>query len=65
MIGDGAVGKTTFVERHISGHFEAQYKATQGASVKAMDFNTNYGPINFIVWDTAGQENFNAVRETY
>lgn len=59
------MGKTTFVKRHISGHFESHYKATKGANVKAMDFNTNYGPIKFIVWDTAGQESLNAVRETY
>ena len=34
LIGDGGVGKTTFVKRHLTGEFEKQYFATQGAEVK-------------------------------
>jgi len=28
MVGDGGVGKTTFVKRHITGEFEKKYMAT-------------------------------------
>ena len=31
LIGDGGVGKTTFVKRHLTGEFEKVYRATQGA----------------------------------
>ena len=28
MVGDGGVGKTTFVKRHLTGEFEKKYIAT-------------------------------------
>ena len=33
LVGDGGVGKTTFVKRHISGEFEKRYLATMGVEV--------------------------------
>jgi len=33
LVGDGGVGKTTFVKRHISGEFEKRYIATMGVEV--------------------------------
>ena len=33
MVGDGGVGKTTFVKRHLTGEFEKKYIATQGVEV--------------------------------
>jgi GTP-binding nuclear protein Ran len=29
LLGDGGVGKTTFVKRHLTGEFEKKYVATQ------------------------------------
>ena len=57
-VGDGGVGKTTFVKRHKSGEFEKKYVATLGADVHQIPFQTNHGLIKFNVWDTAGQEKF-------
>jgi GTPase SAR1 family protein len=34
LIGDGAVGKTTFVKRHVTGDFETKYAPTVGAEVR-------------------------------
>jgi len=65
LVGDGAVGKTTFVTRHISGEFEKRYIPTLGVSVKPLDFETNYGRLVFQTWDTAGQEKFGYLREGY
>jgi GTP-binding nuclear protein Ran len=65
LVGDGAVGKTTFVKRHISGEFEKKYEPTVGAEVRPIKFNTNYGPVCFNVWDTAGQEKFGGLRDGY
>jgi GTP-binding nuclear protein Ran len=59
------VGKTTFVKRHISGEFEKKYVPTLGVDVRPLRFNTNYGPICFNVWDTAGQEKFGGLRDGY
>jgi GTP-binding nuclear protein Ran len=50
LIGDGGVGKTTFVKRHLTGEFEKKYVATVGAEVHPMDFTTNRGKLIFNVW---------------
>ena len=56
LVGDGGVGKTTFVKRHLTGEFEKKYVATLGVEVNPLNFHTNRGAIKFNVWDTAGQE---------
>ena len=65
IVGDGGVGKTTFVKRHLTGEFEKKYIATQGAEVHPMEFSTTKGKITFNVWDTAGQEKLSALRDGY
>jgi GTP-binding nuclear protein Ran len=55
LLGDGGVGKTTFVKRHLTGEFEKKYVATQGVDVSSIIFYTNKGPIKLSLWDTAGQ----------
>ena len=65
LIGDGGVGKTTFVKRHQTGEFEKKYIATQGVEVSSITFNTNHGPIKLSLWDTAGQEKLGGLREGY
>ncbi|EZG68106.1 GTP-binding nuclear protein Ran [Gregarina niphandrodes] len=65
LIGDGAVGKTTLVKRHLTGEFEKKYVPTLGAEVYPLKFDTNFGPIIFNVWDTAGQEKLSGLRDGY
>lgn len=65
LVGDGGTGKTTFVKRHLTGEFEKKYVATLGVEVHPIVFYTNYGPIRFDVWDTAGQEKFGGLRDGY
>ena len=65
LVGDGGVGKTTFVKRHLTGEFEKKYVATLGVEVHPLGFHTNRGPIKFNVWDTAGQEKFGGLRDGY
>src|ERR1700722_9284289 len=65
LVGDGGTGKTTFVKRHLSGEFEKKYIATVGVEVHPLVFHTNYGPICFNAWDTAGQEKFGGLRDGY
>jgi len=65
LVGDGGVGKTTFVKRHLTGEFERKYVATLGVEVRPLDFNTNFGCLRFNVWDTAGQEKFGGLRDGY
>ncbi len=65
LVGDGGVGKTTFVKRHKTGEFEKKYVPTLGAEVNPIDFVTKKGRILFNVWDTAGQEKYAGLRDGY
>jgi GTP-binding nuclear protein Ran len=65
LVGDGGTGKTTFVKRHLSGEFEKRYIATIGVEVHPIVFDTNFGRICFNTWDTAGQEKFGGLRDSY
>ena len=65
LIGDGGVGKTTYVKRMVSGEFEKKYVATLGVVVYPLKFTTNMGEIQFNVWDTAGQEKLGGLRDGY
>ena len=65
VIGDGGVGKTTYVKRHLTGEFQKPYIPTRGAECNIIDFFTNHGKIRFHIWDTAGQEKFGNLRECY
>jgi GTP-binding nuclear protein Ran len=65
LVGDGGVGKTTFVKRHLTGEFEKQYIATVGVEVHPMNFSTTRGLITMNVWDTAGQEKLCGLRDGY
>merc|ERR1719262_1065694 len=65
LVGDGGVGKTTFVKRHLNGEFEKRYIATLGVEVHPLTFWTNLGQIIYDCWDTAGQEKFGGLRDGY
>ena len=49
LVGDGGVGKTTFVKRHLTGEFEKKYIATVGVEVRPLVFHTSRGAIKFNV----------------
>ena len=65
LVGDGGVGKTTFVKRHRTGEFEKKYVATMGVEVYPLPFYTTLGGVIFNCWDTAGQEKFGGLRDGY
>jgi len=65
LVGDGGVGKTCFVKRHLTGEFEKKYVATLGVEVHPLNFRTNCGTICFNCWDTAGQEKYGGLRDGY
>lgn len=65
LLGDGGVGKTTLIQRHVQNIFQPIYKPTIGAEVHPIPFDTNYGRIVLNIWDTAGQEKYSGLREGY
>ena len=44
LVGDGGVGKTTFVKRHLTGEFEKQYIGACGARARARVVRSTYVP---------------------
>jgi GTP-binding nuclear protein Ran len=56
LIGDGGVGKTSFVRRFVTGEFDDRYVVTHAQEISPITFQTSRGPIVFNVHDTSGQE---------
>ena len=65
LVGDGGVGKTTFVTRHRTGEFEKRYIATLGVEPTPLVFYTNKASVILNIWDCAGQEKFGGLRDGY
>jgi GTP-binding nuclear protein Ran len=65
IVGDGGVGKSSFVKRHLTGDFERKYIATMGVEVTPLSFNTNKGLVTFNMWDCAGQDKFKGFGNYY
>ncbi|MHA2390509.1 MAG: GTP-binding protein [Promethearchaeota archaeon] len=67
LIGDGGVGKTSMVQRYVHGIFKADYKATIGTfiSKKECQFNELNTSVRFMIWDLAGQNQFQRLWPDY
>ena len=56
LVGDKAVGKTTWLRCLIGEDFKKKYKPTLEVEVHPIKRNTNYGEVTFDVWDCANQK---------
>ena len=67
LIGDGSVGKTSMAQRYVHGVFQADYKATIGTfiSKKECNFEKLNTSVKFIIWDLAGQDQFQRLWPDY
>jgi GTP-binding nuclear protein Ran len=65
VVGDGNVGKTTFIKRHLTGEFDKRYIPTMGVEVHPMGFHTSEGKVLLNIWDCAGDVRFQGLRESY
>jgi len=62
VVGEGGVGKTSFIRRHTTGEFKPQYVATNGMETTPYPEKEIYP---FVFWDCAGQKQFEGLREGY
>jgi GTP-binding nuclear protein Ran len=60
LVGDAKVGKTTFINRHLTGNFQKDYVPTLGVDVHTIVLNSNYGNVIFDIWDIGQQGLFDA-----
>ena len=65
LVGDGNVGKTSLVRRYCSGKFEESRVMTIGVDFQIKTLMLGTEKIKLSIWDMAGQERFNAVREGF
>lgn len=67
VVGDGNVGKTSMLRRFVKGDFTETYKKTIGAEFMEKDvfIKSMNQTVRLMLWDTAGQEIFNALTASY
>ena len=65
IIGDAAVGKSNLLLRYAHGQFKDEYQLTIGVEFGAKTIQINGKQIKIQIWDTAGQEAFQAITRTY
>jgi GTP-binding nuclear protein Ran len=58
FLGDGGVGKTTWIHKMNTTEFNRQYHPTVGYNVHRFNIRTNYGTILLNLFDCAGQEKY-------
>jgi len=67
LIGDNKVGKTSMAQRYVHGIFKIDYKATIGTyiSKKECGFKELGTTVRFMIWDLAGQSQFERLWPDY
>jgi small GTP-binding protein len=58
MVGAFAVGKTSLVQRIVSGIFSEKYLTTVGVKIDKAEVETSGGVVTLILWDIAGEDGF-------
>jgi len=66
VVGNGAVGKSSMIQRYCKNVFTKEYKKTIGVDFLEKIISLDDGTeIRLMLWDTAGQEEFNAITKSY
>jgi small GTP-binding protein len=65
LLGDGAVGKTSIRQQYLGKGFKEGYSMTIGADFCVKRVELGDLTVTFQIWDLAGQQRFDVVREVY
>jgi small GTP-binding protein len=65
LLGDTGVGKTSIARRQVQGNFEFKMTPTVGASHLRSTISVANEPVELMLWDTAGQEQFASLVPMY
>ncbi|KAI4902739.1 hypothetical protein NFI96_014056 [Prochilodus magdalenae] len=65
VVGNGAVGKSSMIQRYCKGIFTKDYKKTIGVDFLERQIIVNEEDVRLMLWDTAGQEEFDAITKAY
>ena len=65
IVGNGAVGKSSMIQRYCKGLFTKDYKKTIGVDFLERQVYVDGEDVRLMLWDTAGQEEFDAITKAY
>jgi small GTP-binding protein len=65
IIGDSNVGKTSLLYRYTNNDWNPYYISTIGVDYKVLDFNIGGKVVRLQLWDTAGQDRFRTIVNSY
>ena len=65
VIGDGGVGKTSLIIRHVDKAFQTDYKPTLGFDISLKTISVEEFQAELLIWDIGGQAIFKEIRESY
>jgi len=65
IVGNGAVGKSSMIQRYCRGIFTNSYKKTIGVDFLEKQLRIGGEEVRLMLWDTAGQEEFDAITKAY
>ena len=65
LLGDGGVGKSSLMNRFVSGKFDSQSFHTIGVEFLNKDVTVEGQSYTLQIWDTAGQERFKSLRTPF
>lgn len=65
LAGDVGVGKTSLINRFVTGYFADEYKATIGVNIYTKELFVDNSEVNLQIWDVAGQTSFRQFRQRF
>lgn len=65
VVGNGNVGKSSMIQRYCKGIFTKDYKKTIGVDFLERQVEVDGEDVRLMLWDTAGQEEFDAITKAY
>ena len=65
MLGATAVGKTSLVARFVSSVFNERYATTIGVRIQTRRVHVGERPVDLIIWDLSGEDEFQNVQPSY
>ncbi|MBY8991137.1 MAG: GTP-binding protein [Candidatus Lokiarchaeota archaeon] len=65
LLGDGAVGKTSLINRYIDESFKDDYQPTLGVNIVMKKLKIEEFEIQLAIWDIAGQDKYDLTRKMF
>jgi small GTP-binding protein len=65
LIGATAVGKSSLVARYVRSIFSEQYRTTIGVRIESHVVRRGGSPLELVVWDLSGEDEFQNVQTSY